>query len=137
MHKRGAHAASRSELIRAVHVRCSQRPSCRQTTRHTATQWLICPMKNEQAGLQSALCAPLTVPTSSHSLAVCPFLTMWPSLSLFYHIPFFCLFLFLCSFLFLLTPVTFLSARGPKFLSPARHLAPSILLSAAATSVCD
>lgn len=53
------------------------------------------------------------------------------------HSLFFCLFLFLCSFLFLLTPVTFLSARGPKFLSPARHLAPSILLSAAATSVCD
>lgn len=89
MHKRGAHAASRGELIRAVHVQCSQRPSCRQTTRHTATQWLICPMKNEQAGLQSALCAPLTVPTSSHSLAVCPFLTMWLSLSLLYHIPFF------------------------------------------------
>ena len=78
MHKQGTHAASRGELIRAVHVRCSQRPSCRQTTRHNATHWLICPMKNEQAGLQSALCAPLNVSTSSHSLAVCPSLTMWP-----------------------------------------------------------
>lgn len=137
MHKRGAHAASRGELIRAVHVRCSQRPSCRQTTRHTATQWLICPMKNEQAGLQSALCAPLTVPPPPTRSLFALFSQCGFPFRFYITFPFFCLFLFLCSFLFLLTPVTFLSAPGPKFLSPARHLAPSILLSAAATSVCD
>lgn len=63
-----AHPAPCGELICVTP--CSQRPGCRQTTLHNATQWLICPMKNEQAGIQSAHCAPLNVSTSSCSLSL-------------------------------------------------------------------
>lgn len=135
---RGTHPASRGELICAVHVRCSQWPSCRQTAQHNTTQWLICPMKNEQAGLQSAHCAPLNVSTSSHSLSVCPFLTMWPFLFAFL-LHSFLSFTLSASLLILSIPVTFLSACRPNFffLSPWRHLAPSIALSVADISKYD
>lgn len=124
---RGTHPASRSELICAVHVRCSQWPSCRQTTQHNVTQWLICPMKNEQAGLQSAHCAPLNVSTSSHSISVGPFLTMWPFLSLFYYIPFFP-FARSVSLFILSIPVTFISDSRTNFFLLSRHLEASIAL---------
>lgn len=120
---RGTHPASRSELICAVHVRCSQRPSCRQTTQHNVTQWLICPMKNEQAGLQSAHCAPLNVSTSSHSLCL-----SFSHNVAFPFASFFITFLFSFPlsvspfFLILSIPVTFLSASRINFLSPSWHL---------------
>ncbi len=135
--KRGTHPVSRGERVCALHVRCSQRPSCRQTTQHNATQWLICPMKNEQAGLQSAHCAPLNVSTSSHSLSVCPLLTMWPFLSLFYYIPFFFFSSFCIPFDSFYSCHFPLSLPPKLVLSPWRHLALSIALSVADISTYD
>lgn len=61
--------ASRRALIRGVHVR--RRRARRRTAVVAATRRLICPMKNEQAGLQSALGAPLNA-SASASLSLSP-----------------------------------------------------------------
>lgn len=68
-----AHAHPTTPLRADLCRTCATESAAEPQTNYTTTQWLICPMKNEQAGLQSAHCAPHNVSTSSYSLSVCPF----------------------------------------------------------------